>query len=100
MFSNLSTEFWGYVMRTIVAGLFAFLVGATPLHAGPWPDRPISIVVPFGKGTTADLVAAVVAEAMSKNIGQNVVVELKPGAGGASRWCRRRRPRRTAIRWR
>jgi tripartite-type tricarboxylate transporter receptor subunit TctC len=69
-------------MRTIVAGVFASLVAAAPLHAGPWPDRPIAIVVPFGKGTTADLVAAVVADAMSKNIGQKVVVELKPGAGG------------------
>src|SRR3954447_15759144 len=82
MFSNLSTEFWGYIMRTIAVGVFASLVAAAPLHAGPWPDRPIAIVVPFGKGTTADLVAAVVADAMSKNIGQKVVVELKPGAGG------------------
>src|SRR3954447_18165842 len=82
MFSNLSTEFWGYIMRTIAVGVFAFLAAAAPLHAEPWPDRPISIVVPFGKGTTADLVAAVVADAVSKNIGQKVVVELKPGAGG------------------
>ena len=69
-------------MRAIIVGLFACLIAAAPLQAGPYPDRPIAIVVPFGKGTTADLVAAVVAEAMSKNIGQKVVVELKPGAGG------------------
>ena len=69
-------------MRTIIIGLFACLAGMTPAHAGPYPDRPITIVVPFGKGTTADLIAAVVAEAMSKNIGQKVIVELKPGAGG------------------
>ena len=70
-------------MRFIVmaGGLFACLMG-NPLCAGPYPDRPIAIVVPFGKGTTAELVAAVVAEAMSKNIGQKVTVELKPGAGG------------------
>src|SRR3981081_3180526 len=70
-------------MRTIITGtLLACLLGNAPLQAGPYPDRPIAIVVPFGKGTTADLIAAVVAEAMSKNIGQKVVVELKPGAGG------------------
>ena len=69
-------------MRGIVVGLFACLAGMTPAHAGPYPDRSITIVVPFGKGTTADLVAAVVAEAVSRNIDQKVIVELKPGAGG------------------
>ncbi len=65
----------------IIGSLLACLTGS-PLRAAPYPDRPITIVVPFGKGTTADLVASVVAEAMSKNIGQKVTVELKPGAGG------------------
>ena len=69
-------------MRPIAASLLACLVGIATAQAGPYPDRPVTIVVPFGKGTTADLIAAVVSEAMSKNIGQNVVVELKPGAGG------------------
>jgi tripartite-type tricarboxylate transporter receptor subunit TctC len=67
----------------IIAGLFICLTGSR-LHAAPYPDRPITIVVPFGKGTTADLVAVVVAEAMSRNIGQKVTVELKPGAGGGA----------------
>jgi tripartite-type tricarboxylate transporter receptor subunit TctC len=71
------------LMRTtMLGGLLAGLIGAASLHAAPYPDRPITIVVPFGRGTTADLVAAVVAEAMSKDIGQKVMVELKPGAGG------------------
>jgi tripartite-type tricarboxylate transporter receptor subunit TctC len=69
-------------MRTIIVGLFACLIGTAPLRAEPYPDRPVTIVVPFGKGTTADLIAAVVADAVSKNIGQKVIVELKPGAGG------------------
>jgi tripartite-type tricarboxylate transporter receptor subunit TctC len=72
-------------MRFIVifGGLLAYLIG-NPLRAVPYPDRPITIVVPFGKGTTADLIATVVAEVMSKNIGQKVTVELKPGAGGGA----------------
>jgi len=67
-------------MRFIVV-LLACL-SASALRAAPYPERPITIVVPFGKGTTADLIAAVVAEATSKNIGQKVTVELKPGDGG------------------
>jgi tripartite-type tricarboxylate transporter receptor subunit TctC len=73
-------------MRFIVifGGLLACLIG-NPLRAAPsYPDRPITIVVPFGKGTTAELIATVVAEVMSKNIGQKVTVELKPGAGGGA----------------
>jgi tripartite-type tricarboxylate transporter receptor subunit TctC len=65
----------------VLGGLLACLIGNT-LRADPYPDQPITIVVPFGKGTTADLIATVVAEAMSRNIGQKVTVELKPGAGG------------------
>jgi tripartite-type tricarboxylate transporter receptor subunit TctC len=83
MFSNRSDEFQENIfMRAIVAGLLACLAGIATAQAAPYPDRPITIVVPFGKGTTADLVAAVVSEAMSNNIGQKVVVELKPGMGG------------------
>jgi tripartite-type tricarboxylate transporter receptor subunit TctC len=67
----------------VIGGLLACLT-VSALRAAPYPDRPITIVVPFGKGTTADLIAAVVAEAMSKNIGQKVTVELKPGAGGGT----------------
>src|ERR1700722_14984424 len=62
---------------TVAAGLLG-----TTLQAASTSDRPITLVVPFGKGTTADLIATVVAEAMSKNIGQKVIVELRPGAGG------------------
>jgi tripartite-type tricarboxylate transporter receptor subunit TctC len=71
----------GDFRSAMLGGLLACLAaGASP--AAPYPDGPITIVVPFGRGTTADLIATVVAEAMSKNIGQKVIVDLKPGAGG------------------
>jgi tripartite-type tricarboxylate transporter receptor subunit TctC len=48
-----------------------------------YPSRPISMIVPFPPGGVADTVARPVAEAMSRHLQQNVVVENKAGAGGA-----------------
>ncbi len=49
---------------------------------GAWPARSITMVVPFPPGGLADLVARPVAEAMSRDLGQPVVIENKAGAGG------------------
>ena len=46
-------------------------------------SRPLTIVVPFGAGTSTDSVGRVMAEALGRQLGQAVVVENKPGAGGA-----------------
>src|SRR3954465_6672929 len=68
-------------MRMLVAGLFVGLMSAAPLQAQPYPAKPISLVIGFGKGTTAEMIGVVVAEVLSKNVGQPVQVELKPGEG-------------------
>ena len=47
-----------------------------------WPSKPITMIVPFPPGGLADLVARPVAEAMSRELGQPVVIENKAGAGG------------------
>ena len=47
-----------------------------------WPARPITMIVPFPPGGLADLVARPVAEAMSRELGQPVVIENRAGAGG------------------
>lgn len=47
-----------------------------------WPAKPITMIVPFPPGGLADLVARPVAEAMSRDLGQPVVIENKAGAGG------------------
>ncbi len=69
-------------MRSIIAGLLAGFAGIAPLRAEIYPERPITIIAPFGKGTTADIIGAALSGVMSKNLGQKVTFELKPGAGG------------------
>ena len=69
--------------RTALAAL-AGLALAAPLSgaAQDFPSRPVRMVVPFGPGTTTDIISRVFAEAMAKPLGQAVVVENKAGAGG------------------
>jgi tripartite-type tricarboxylate transporter receptor subunit TctC len=59
----------------------ALSMSAAPAHA-EWPDRPINLIVPFPPGSSPDLLARIVSEPLSKALGQAIVVENKPGAGG------------------
>ena len=67
-----------------LAFIFLALVTALalPVQAQPLSSRAIKIIVPFGPGGVADLTARTVAQKMSDNMGQAVVIENKPGAGG------------------
>ena len=61
----------------------ALLISAVPLtHAQSYPSRAITLVVPFPAGGGNDALARLVAERMSKTLGQQVVVENRGGAGG------------------
>ena len=64
--------------------LASLMMSAANLCAaqGAWPAKPITMIVPFPPGGLADLVARPVAEAMSRDLGQTVVIENKAGAGG------------------
>jgi len=67
-----------YVLVAVL-GLLAVPVAAQPQ---PYPNKPISLVVPQTAGGTNDIVARLVAPAFGEAIGASVVVENKPGAGG------------------
>jgi tripartite-type tricarboxylate transporter receptor subunit TctC len=54
--------------------------GATP--APDWPSRPVRLLVPFGPGSTPDIVARIIADRLQQRLGQPFVVEDKPGASG------------------
>jgi tripartite-type tricarboxylate transporter receptor subunit TctC len=60
-------------------GLALAACGAT---AQSYPAKPIRLIVPFGAGSTADIIARQIGASVSKDLGQQVVVENKPGAGG------------------
>jgi tripartite-type tricarboxylate transporter receptor subunit TctC len=68
-------------MRMLVTAFFAFVALAAPATAQPYPSKPITMVIGLGKGTTAEIMGVVVAEVLSKNLGQPVRVELKVGEG-------------------
>jgi tripartite-type tricarboxylate transporter receptor subunit TctC len=69
--------------RVLAAILAATLNLALPAQAQDWPSRQITIVVPFGAGGSADLLARILATQMQGKFGQAVVVENRPGAGGS-----------------
>ncbi len=66
------------------AALAALLIAAAaPANAQPYPNRPIHVVSPYPAGSASDTVTRVVMDQVSQLIGQPVVIDLRPGAGGA-----------------
>ena len=69
-------------MHNPLVFLAAALVLAFPSHAQNYPARPIRLVVPFAPGGSSSIVARSVAIEMSKTLGQQIIIENKPGGAG------------------
>lgn len=67
-----------------VAGAVALAALAVPAQAQTYPARPITMIVPFAAGGPTDIVARIVADHMSKTLGQQIVIENVVGAGGTT----------------
>ncbi len=71
-----------------LGSVFLFAIGALALLTSPlanaqnWPTKPIKLIIPFAAGGTTDILGRLLAQQLSKDLGQNVIVENKPGAGG------------------
>ncbi|WP_116522173.1 Bug family tripartite tricarboxylate transporter substrate binding protein [Achromobacter insuavis] len=72
-------------LRTALALTAAPLLSSAPFsaHADAWPQRPIRLLVPYGPGGSSDVVARAVAVEMSRDLGQQVIVENKGGGQGS-----------------
>jgi tripartite-type tricarboxylate transporter receptor subunit TctC len=69
-------------IKRLISSLLAAMLMAHLATAQTFPSKPIRIVVPFGAGGVADLTARIVAQKLSESLGQPVVIDNKPGAGG------------------
>ena len=68
----------------LAAAAAAIMAACAPALAQDWPTRPVTMVVPFAPGGVYDTLGRVYAAALSADLGQQVVVENVPGAGGMS----------------
>lgn len=73
-------------MKTTFTGLVALALlftGCASAAQAAYPDKPVHIIVPYTPGGTVDLLARAMAPLLNKDLGQQIVVENRPGAGGS-----------------
>jgi len=70
------------MIRRLLFALLCLAAVAAPALAQTWPSRPVKLIVPFGAGSTPDLVTRLIADYLKDKLGQTFIVENKPGASG------------------
>jgi tripartite-type tricarboxylate transporter receptor subunit TctC len=76
----LGSRAWKGVVAALVAAPFVLM--ATTAQASDYPSKALRMVVPFGPGTTTDTISRLIAEKMSQDLGQSIVIDNRAGAGG------------------
>jgi tripartite-type tricarboxylate transporter receptor subunit TctC len=66
----------------LAIALAGSLMALTPAAAQDWPTKTVKIVVPFGPGSTPDMVARLIGDRLQQTLGQSFVIENRPGASG------------------
>jgi tripartite-type tricarboxylate transporter receptor subunit TctC len=69
-------------MRRLTLALLGLWLALPPAAAQDWPTKTVKIVVPFGPGSTPDMVARLIADRLQQTLSQTFVIENKPGASG------------------
>ena len=69
-------------MNRLALALLGLLLGLAPAAAQDWPAKTVRIIVPFGPGSTPDMVARLIADHLQQKLGQPFVIENRPGASG------------------
>ncbi len=73
-----------WITKTLLGGMAALamcLTGAARA-ADNWPQKPITLIVPWAAGGSTDILARVLSEHLTRSLGQPVIVDNKPGASG------------------
>jgi tripartite-type tricarboxylate transporter receptor subunit TctC len=67
-------------MGKLTLALLGLWLGLAPALAQDWPAKTVRIIVPFGPGSTPDMIGRLIADYMQQKLGQSVVIENRPGA--------------------